>query len=157
MRSLLFVPGDSEKKLEKALASGADVLIVDLEDSVAGARKDAARDIAEGFIRESRKKTSARLYVRVNDFDSGMTDGDLAAIIGARPDGIMLPKCAGSVDVMRLAVKLRVLVGLAVQSLLAATASGLSASTSKPVSPSCCASTRPKPACRTARPPSCRS
>ena len=108
MRSLLFVPGDSEKKLEKALASGADVLIVDLEDSVAGARKDAARDIAEGFIRESRKKTSARLYVRVNDFDSGMTDGDLAAIIGARPDGIMLPKCAGSADVVRLAVKLRV-------------------------------------------------
>ena len=42
MRSLLFVPGDSEKNLEKALASGADVLIVDLEDSVAGARKDAA-------------------------------------------------------------------------------------------------------------------
>ena len=108
MRSLLFVPGDSEKKLEKALASGADVLIVDLEDSVAGARKDAARDIAEAFIRESRRKTSAKLYVRVNDFDSGMTDGDLAAVIGARPDGIMLPKCAGSADVVRLAVKLRV-------------------------------------------------
>ena len=108
MRSLLFVPGDSEKKLEKALASGADVLIVDLEDSVAGARKDAARDIAEAFIKESRKKTSAKLYVRVNDFDSGMTDGDLAAVIGARPDGIMLPKCAGSADVVRLAVKLRV-------------------------------------------------
>ena len=108
MRSLLFVPGDSEKKLEKALASGADVLIVDLEDSVAGARKDAARDIAADFIKKSRKKTSAKLYVRVNDFDSGMTDGDLAAVIGARPDGIMLPKCAGSADVMRLAVKLRV-------------------------------------------------
>ena len=77
MRSLLFVPGDSEKKLEKALASGADVLIVDLEDSVAGARKDAARDIAADFIKKSRKKTSAKLYVRVNDFDSGMTDGDL--------------------------------------------------------------------------------
>lgn len=108
MRSLLFVPGDSEKKLEKGLASGADVLIVDLEDSVSGSRKDAARDIAAAFIAERRKDTQAALYVRVNDFESGMTDGDLAAVVAARPDGIMLPKCVGSADVVRLAVKLRV-------------------------------------------------
>jgi citrate lyase subunit beta/citryl-CoA lyase len=108
MRSLLFVPGDSEKKLEKSLASGADVLILDLEDSVAPTSKAAAREITAGFIRERRKDTAARIYVRVNDLGTGLTDDDLAAVMPAAPDGIMLPKAEGGMDVTHLAVKLRV-------------------------------------------------
>lgn len=107
MRSLLFVPADSEKKLAKALASGADALIVDLEDSVALASKPAARRMAAEFIASAREGGPA-LYVRVNDLASGLTDDDLAAVIGAGPAGIMLPKSGGGEDVARLAVRLRV-------------------------------------------------
>jgi citrate lyase subunit beta/citryl-CoA lyase len=106
MRSLLFVPGDSERKLEKGLSAGADVLIVDLEDSVAADRKQAAREIAGHFVRE--QAASARIYVRVNELDGGMTDADLSALIPSRPAGIMLPKAVGSADIERLSEKLRV-------------------------------------------------
>lgn len=108
MRSMLFVPGNSERKLEKGLSSGADALIVDLEDSVALADKAAARGIATAFIRARSTETTAAIYVRVNDFTTGMTDDDLAAVMAARPDGIMLPKCTGGRDVTRLSAKLRV-------------------------------------------------
>lgn len=109
MRSMLFVPGNSERKLEKGLGSGADALIVDLEDSVALADKAAARGIAAAFIQARRAETAAAIYVRVNDFTTGLTDDDLAAVMAARPDGIMLPKCTGGADVTRLSAKLRVL------------------------------------------------
>ncbi|APH72250.1 HpcH/HpaI aldolase/citrate lyase family protein [Aquibium oceanicum] len=108
MRSMLFVPGDSERKLEKSLQSGADALIVDLEDSVAPASKEAARKVAAGFLSARTRDTGPALYVRVNDFTTGLTDDDLAAVIAARPDGIMLPKSASGHDVTRLSVKLRV-------------------------------------------------
>lgn len=107
MRSLLFVPGDSEKKLEKGLTAEADVLLVDLEDSVAPERKPVARRIAAEFLRSARGQTRSKLYVRVNELDSGMTDEDLAAVMAAAPDGIMLPKCCGAADAVRLSVKLR--------------------------------------------------
>lgn len=109
MRSMLFVPGNSERKLEKGLNASADALIVDLEDSVALADKAAARGIAAAFIRERRLESRAAIYVRVNDFSTGMTDDDLAAVMTSRPDGIMLPKCAGGSDVTRLSAKLRVI------------------------------------------------
>lgn len=108
MRSLLFVPGDSEKKLEKGFQSGADVVIVDLEDSVAAANKAAARAIAADFIRTHRRETRARIYVRVNDLSTGLTDDDLAALMAAAPDGIMLPKANSSADATHLSAKLRV-------------------------------------------------
>jgi len=108
MRSLLFVPGDSEKKLEKGFQSGADVVIVDLEDSVAPAGKAAARDIAAAFIDERRKQTSALIYVRVNDLSTGLIDDDLAVLMRAAPDGIMLPKSNSGADVTHLSAKLRV-------------------------------------------------
>lgn len=108
MRSLLFVPADSERKLEKGLGSGADVLIVDLEDSVAASSKQTARDMAAAFIAAERDGASPALYVRVNDLATGLTDDDLAAVVPARPRGIMLPKSNGIDDVRRLAVKLRV-------------------------------------------------
>lgn len=106
MRSLLFVPGDSERKLTKGLLSGADVLIVDLEDSVAAENKPAARETAAAFIASERQGPS--IYVRVNDLSTGLTDDDLAAVMKAAPTGIMLPKSNSADDVGRLAVRLRV-------------------------------------------------
>ncbi|RST86700.1 CoA ester lyase [Aquibium carbonis] len=108
MRSLLFVPGDSERKLEKGLGSGADVLIIDLEDSVAPARKATARSMAAEFLSARAGHASPKLYVRVNDFSTGLIDEDLAAFVKVSPQGIMLPKAAGGADVERLSAKLRV-------------------------------------------------
>lgn len=108
MRSLLFVPGDSERKLEKGFASKADAVIVDLEDSVAASNKARARSVATDFISAHRAATAAAIYVRVNDLSTGMTDDDLAAVIPARPDGIMLPKSSGGTDIQLLSAKLRV-------------------------------------------------
>jgi citrate lyase subunit beta/citryl-CoA lyase len=108
MRSLLFVPGDSQRKLEKALASGADVLIVDLEDSVAPAAKATARETAAAFLAAHAGLPGPQLYVRVNDFTTGLTDDDLAAVVKAAPHGIMLPKAVGGPDVERLSARLRV-------------------------------------------------
>ena len=105
MRSLLFVPGDSEKKLEKGFTSGADALIVDLEDSVSTDRKAQARATALAFL-QSAKRDGPKLLVRINALDSGLTDDDLDAIVPGRPDAIMLPKAAGGESVAHLHVKL---------------------------------------------------
>jgi citrate lyase subunit beta / citryl-CoA lyase len=109
MRSLLFVPGDSEKKLAKALESSADGLILDLEDSVGLAAKPQARGTVAAFIGAARARAvRPRLYVRVNPLDSGLTEADLDAVMAAGPDGIMLPKSLCGADVQRLGVKLAV-------------------------------------------------
>lgn len=108
MRSLLFVPGDSERKLEKGFGAGADVVIVDLEDSVAAANKAAAREVAARFISDRSQQISSAIYVRVNDLTTGLTDDDLAALVPVKPDGIMLPKSNSGQDVQQLAAKLRV-------------------------------------------------
>jgi citrate lyase subunit beta/citryl-CoA lyase len=108
MRSLLFVPGDSERKLEKGFGAGADVVIVDLEDSVAPQSKAAARAIAARFINERRTQTGSAIYIRVNDLSTGLTDDDLAALVPVKPDGIMLPKSNSGKDVQQLSAKLRV-------------------------------------------------
>ncbi|TPM96329.1 CoA ester lyase [Mesorhizobium sp. B2-1-3A] len=108
MRSLLFVPGDSERKLEKGFGAGADVVIVDLEDSVAPQNKATARAVAARFIVEHRGQTTSAIYIRVNDLSTGLTDDDLAALVAAKPDGIMLPKSNSGQDVQHLSAKLRV-------------------------------------------------
>lgn len=108
MRSLLFVPGDSEKKLEKGLASEADVLLIDLEDSVSGERKEAARRIAADFLAANRDRPSPRRFVRINDLASGLADDDLAAVMPSTPHGILLPKSNSGKDVTRLSAKLNV-------------------------------------------------
>lgn len=108
MRSLLFVPGDSERKLEKGLASAADVILIDLEDSVAPQNKIRARALTADVVRDRRSAASAAIYVRVNDLASGLLDDDIEAVMPARPDGIMLPKAAGIADVEQLAARLRV-------------------------------------------------
>jgi citrate lyase subunit beta/citryl-CoA lyase len=114
MRSLLFVPGDSPKKLDKGLASGADVLLIDLEDSVAPAAKAEARRTAADFLRAQAPATDRpKLFVRVNAFDTGLTDADLDAVIEAGAEGIMLPKAAGGPDASRLAAKIAVREALA--------------------------------------------
>jgi citrate lyase subunit beta/citryl-CoA lyase len=92
MRSLLFVPGDSERKLSRAPQSGADALIVDLEDSVVPANRPLARRQARDFL-GSADSLHFRRYVRINPLSSGVALDDLAAVVPGRPDGIVLPKC----------------------------------------------------------------
>lgn len=109
MRSLLFVPGDSPRKLEKGLASGADALLIDLEDSVALSGKEAARRTAAEFLGFARKaEKRPLLYVRINALATAMTDADLDAVMAAGPDGIMLPKTVGGTDVAHLGAKIAV-------------------------------------------------
>lgn len=102
MRSWLFVPGDSSKKLDKALSSGADALIVDLEDSVAMDAKPAARELAAAYLQANRASKGPALYVRVNAFDTDLVSADLEAVIPAGPDGIVLPKAEGRQSCERL-------------------------------------------------------
>src|SRR5436305_6047932 len=92
MRSLLFVPADSERKLAKGLESGADALILDLEDSVAAANRPTARRLARQFL-DAHGSDRVLRYVRINPLASGLALDDLAATVGGRPDGILLPKC----------------------------------------------------------------
>ncbi len=103
MRSMLFVPADSEKKMAKAAGSPADALILDLEDSVAAGNKIAARAIAAAFIRDMRGKSKRpRLTVRINALDTAFWPGDVAAMVPAAPETIILPKPSGHGDVLRL-------------------------------------------------------
>jgi citrate lyase subunit beta/citryl-CoA lyase len=107
MRSLLFVPADAPKKLDKAMTSGADAVIVDLEDSIAPDRKSAARETATAFVREAMTAVARpRLLVRVNGLSTGLTDDDLDAVIPARPDAIMLPKAEGAASIIHTDAKL---------------------------------------------------
>ena len=107
MRSLLFVPADGGTKLDKAIASGADAVIIDLEDSIAPERKDTARAAALAFLkRASAASERPRLLVRINGLDTGMTDADLDAIIAGTPDAVVLPKAEGATSVVHLDAKL---------------------------------------------------
>jgi citrate lyase subunit beta / citryl-CoA lyase len=107
MRSLLFVPADGGRKLDKAMASGADAVIVDLEDSIAPERKAAARSYAADFLKEAVTAVNRpRLLVRVNGLQTGLTDADLDAVVPARPDAIMLPKAEGGPAIAHADAKL---------------------------------------------------
>src|SRR5580692_9042883 len=109
MRSLLFIPADSEKKLAKGFASGADCLILDLEDSVAPEAKQKAREQAFGFLADALPRSPRpRLYVRVNGLKSGLTEADLSAVMRAPPDGVILPKCLNGAAVQHLGAMLAV-------------------------------------------------
>ncbi len=98
MRSWLFAPGDSEKKMTKAADSSADIALFDLEDAVATENKAIARRIVHDFL-IGRVEGHERLWVRVNPLDGPYTLDDLVAIMPARPGGIMLPKVYGRQDV----------------------------------------------------------
>ena len=103
IRSLLFVPGDSERKLSKAFDAGADMVILDLEDSVADDNKDAARQLSAEAARER-----TGIAVRINPLASGRAEADLAAVVPARPDVIVLPKPRSGADVAHLSALLSV-------------------------------------------------
>ncbi|MBX5102748.1 CoA ester lyase [Rhizobium lentis] len=101
LRSLLFVPGDRPERFDKALASGADAVILDLEDSVAPANKSRAREAVHEF---TRRHTGERaLLVRINPLASPESEDDLAALSGLHPFAIMLPKAEGAASVLKLA------------------------------------------------------
>lgn len=107
MRSLLFVPADSPRKLEKSLTSGADAVIVDLEDAIAQDQKEAARASAAAFLKEAVKAPSRpHLFVRVNGLESGLTDADLDAVLPTMPDAVVLPKGEGGASIVHLDAKL---------------------------------------------------
>lgn len=114
-RSWLFVPGDSEKKLSKAAATGADVIIVDLEDSVSAANKAIARDMARDWLTLHRQQVTQERrpgrWVRINALDSRLWRDDLIAVLPGAPDGIMLPKAAGPEAVQQLGAELYELEG----------------------------------------------
>jgi len=101
-RSLLFAPGDSDRKMEKASACGADLVILDLEDSVAEARKAIARDAARAFLTATPDRSKRELWVRINALSSPQGLPDLAGVVPGAPDGIMLPKPDSGADVTLL-------------------------------------------------------
>jgi citrate lyase subunit beta/citryl-CoA lyase len=107
MRSLLFVPADGGSKLDKAMASGADAVIIDLEDSIAPDRKDAARKACLEYLKSvSARQERPRLLVRINGLDTGHTDADLAAVVPGRPDAILFPKAEGGESLVHVDAKL---------------------------------------------------
>ena len=126
LRSLLFVPGDRPERMAKALGLDADALILDLEDSVAPERKGAAREAVAAFLCSVRPEfvegrvpgmgferlspngggRKPPLFVRINPLDSGLAEDDLAAVLPARPDGIVLPKAEGAVSLAALDARL---------------------------------------------------
>ncbi|MFD1789574.1 HpcH/HpaI aldolase/citrate lyase family protein [Sphingomonas floccifaciens] len=101
LRSLLFVPGDSERKFVKAFGAGADALILDFEDAVAPSMKDAARAQVAAWLDDGAPRDWA-FFVRVNPFDTGLTLPDLVAVVKPGLDAILLPKANGADDIVRL-------------------------------------------------------
>jgi citrate lyase subunit beta / citryl-CoA lyase len=107
MRSLLFIPGDSERKQGKAMATGADALILDLEDSVAPSRKAAAREMTRAFlVQHAPAVARPRLLVRINSLETTHWADDLAGVMPGKPDAILLPKPRNGEDVQRLSITL---------------------------------------------------
>ena len=101
LRSMLFVPADSERKFTRAQSSGADALILDLEDAVAPPRKPVARAMVQEML-GARADRPWSFWVRVNALDTGLTLEDLAAVVRPGLDGIMVPKSNGATDIIRI-------------------------------------------------------
>lgn len=97
-RSWLFAPGDSERKMAKAAAGTADIVIFDLEDAVAEAEKPKARSLISAFL-AANPNHRQRLWIRINPIQGPHGLADLVAVVGSRPGGIMLPKSRGRADV----------------------------------------------------------
>ena len=102
LRSLLFVPGDSERKLARSEGSHADSLVLDLEDAVPADRTEIARTMVLEYLRAHRDRSKTRLWVRINPLATPKAIPDLAAIVAGAPDGIMLPKVTSAADVVML-------------------------------------------------------
>ena len=107
MRSWLFVPGDSEKKLSKVAGCGADVVIVDLEDAVAPQAKETARGLTREWLASQRRADgSGQRWVRINPLGTALWRDDLVAVLPGAPDGIMVPKAAGPAQLQTFAAEL---------------------------------------------------
>src|SRR5688572_16822694 len=106
LRSMLFVPGDSERKLEKAQTVPADALIVDLEDSVDASRKSSARELAAGLLQHRSAIRARTLWIRINGIDDRNFAADVAAAVRAGFDGVVLPKSRSVADVLAVAERL---------------------------------------------------
>lgn len=102
MRSFLFVPGDSERKLAKAAGTAADALVLDLEDAVSAERIDIARGAVREYLLSHRERTRTQLWVRINPLSSDKALPDLAIIVAGSPDGILLPKITSTSDIVLL-------------------------------------------------------
>jgi citrate lyase subunit beta / citryl-CoA lyase len=100
LRSLLFVPADSERKLDKARSAGADALILDLEDSVAAANRPAARSLAVDYL--SHANDGPALFVRVNPIGTADCEADLDAVVAAAPAGLVVPKAESPAELVEL-------------------------------------------------------
>ena len=109
IRSWLFVPGDSERKLEKGLGNPADALILDLEDAVSDDRQEIAREMVCDFLKTNTDRSKQKLWVRINPLDSPLSLPDLTAVMPGAPDGIVLPKVYSAAEVNKLADYLDVL------------------------------------------------
>lgn len=109
MRSWLFVPGDSEAKLGKAAGFGSDVVIADLEDAVAAPAKPQARLLVRAWLENRDAAAGPPRWVRINPLDTPLWGEDLAAVMPARPEGIMVPKAAGPEQLQALAHELSAL------------------------------------------------
>lgn len=106
MRSLLFVPGDSEKKQLKAAGSGADALILDLEDSVALSAKERARRMTRDYLDGAGHAAGPKIIVRINALDTPFWQDDIAAVAGGRPHALMIPKTLSGLCVAKVAAEL---------------------------------------------------
>lgn len=102
IRSWLFVPGDSERKLEKGRKNEADALILDLEDAVSNDRQDIAREMVCEYLKGNEDRSRQQLWVRINPLDTDLALPDLAAIMPGAPDGICLPKVYSAEEVNTL-------------------------------------------------------
>jgi citrate lyase subunit beta/citryl-CoA lyase len=109
IRSWMFVPGDSERKLEKSLGNPADALILDLEDSVSNDRQEIARGMVQDFLKTHSDRSRRKLWVRINPLDTDLALPDLTAVMPGAPDGIVLPKVYSAAEVNKLADYLDVL------------------------------------------------
>ncbi len=103
IRSWLFVPGDSERKLERARDNPADALILDLEDAVADDRQEIAREMCRAYLKDRADRSRQQLWVRINPLDHDFSLPDLAAVMPGGPDGIVLPKVYSAAEVNTLA------------------------------------------------------
>jgi citrate lyase subunit beta/citryl-CoA lyase len=98
-RSLIFVPSNSEKYINKAKTLNADIVCFDLEDSVPNNQKDIARQLVKSALTSRTAYQTRNVYARINSFDSGMTSDDLKAVVQKGIDGIILPKVGNDEEV----------------------------------------------------------
>ena len=102
LRSFLFVPGDSDRKMAKGRGTNSDALIIDLEDSVSNDRQEIARDMVRDFLSAQSDRSRQQLWVRINPLDTDLALPDLAAVMPGAPDGIILPKTESAEEAIKL-------------------------------------------------------